>query len=232
MLTINDLHFSYAEKEVLKGLNLNAEVGTIHGILGMNGSGKTTLFKTIYGFNTKESGECLFNEKPVSKRDIAFLETSNFFYSYMKGQEYLELCALQNPDFNIENWNQLFQLPLNNLVETYSTGMKKKLAFLGIIALNRPILILDEPFNGVDFESSEVLYEILKRLRKKGKLILLSSHIIESLTNICDEVSYLSNGVIERKYLKGEFKQMEVDLRELIQEKVTAKLDSIFENTS
>lgn len=228
MLTINNLHFSYSEKEVLKGLNFSAQSGKIHGILGMNGSGKTTLFKTIYGFNVKESGECLFNDKPVSKRDIAFLETANFFYSYMKGQEYLELCALQNPDYSIENWNQLFQLPLNDLVEHYSTGMKKKLAFLGIIALDRPILILDEPFNGIDFESSEVLYEILKRLRKKGKTILLSSHIIESLTNICDEVSYLSNGVIERKYAQSEFRQMELDLRELIQQKVTSTLDSIF----
>jgi ABC-2 type transport system ATP-binding protein len=107
--------------------------------------------------------------------------------------------------------------------------MKKKLAFIGIIALDRPILILDEPFNGVDFESSEVLYEILKRLRKKGKTILLSSHIIESLTNICDEVSYLSNGIIARKYLMNDFKQMELDLREIIQQKVSSTLDDLFE---
>lgn len=229
MLKINDLHFAYSEKKILKGLHLEASPGEIHGILGMNGSGKTTLFKTIYGFNEKESGECLFEGNPVSKRDIAFLETTNFFYSFMKGQEYLELCALQNADYPIKEWNQLFQLPLNDLVEHYSTGMKKKLAFLGIIALNRPILILDEPFNGVDFESSEVLYEILKRLKKEGKTILLSSHIIESLTNICDEVSYLSNGIIERKYASSEFKQMELDLRELVQQKVTSILDSIFD---
>ena len=229
MLIIKDLHFSYSEKKVLNGLNFEARPSTIHGVLGMNGSGKTTLFKTIYGFNVRESGECLFNNLLVTKKDIAFLETYNFFYSYMKGREYLELCALQNPDFNIKNWNQLFQLPLNDLVETYSTGMKKKLAFMGMAALDRPILILDEPFNGVDFESSETLYEILKRLRKQGKTILLSSHIIESLTNICDEVSYLSEGVIERKYLSDEFDQMEKDLRDVIREKVTEALDSIFD---
>lgn len=229
MLKIRNIHFSYSEKKVLKGLNLEAHPGEIHGILGMNGSGKTTLFKTIYGFNIPESGECVFNNQSVIKRDIAYLETNNFFYSYMKGREYLELCALQNPEFNIENWNQLFQLPLNDMVETYSTGMKKKLAFMGIAALDRPILILDEPFNGVDFESSETLYEILKRFRKQGKIILLSSHIIESLTNICDEVSYLSEGVIERKYSAGEFGQMETELRDVIREKVTEALDNIFE---
>lgn len=229
MLTINNLHFSYDENKVLNGLSLQINPGTIHGILGMNGSGKTTLFKTIYGFNTRDAGECLFNGTQVSKQDIAFLQTHDFFYSFMKGKEYLELCALQNPEFDINNWNQLFQLPLNDLVEHYSTGMKKKLAFIGIIALDRPILILDEPFNGVDFESSEVLYEILKRLRKKGKTILLSSHIIESLTNICDEVSYLSNGIIERKYLMNDFKQMELDLREIIQQKVSSTLDDLFE---
>ena len=230
MLTINDLHFSYSEKKVLNGLNLAVESGTIRGILGMNGSGKTTLFRTIYGFNIMEMGDCQFNNKPLLKKDISFLETSNFFYSYLKGREYLELCALQNPNFQIQNWNQLFQLPLNDLVETYSTGMKKKLAFLGIVALDRPILILDEPFNGVDFESSEILYEILKRLRKTGKTLLLSSHIIESLTNICDQVSYLSNGIITRNYSKSEFDQMELDLREVIQQKVAATLDNIFED--
>ncbi|MFT4760342.1 MAG: ABC-2 type transport system ATP-binding protein [Saprospiraceae bacterium] len=164
----------------------------------------------------------------MHQKDIAYLETHHFFYSYMTGEEYLQLCALQNPSFNIKEWNQIFNLPLKTMVDTYSTGMKKKLAFIGNIALNRPIMVLDEPYNGVDFESCEIIYEILLRLRKQGKVILISSHIIESLTNVCDRVSYLNNGLIEREYLTTDFKQMEQDLRDFIKSKVENNLDSLF----
>jgi ABC-2 type transport system ATP-binding protein len=89
-------------------------------------------------------------------------------------------------------------------------------------------MVLDEPYNGVDFESCEIIYEILLRLRKQGKVILISSHIIESLTNVCDRVSYLNNGLIEREYLTTDFKQMEQDLRDFIKSKVENNLDSLF----
>ena len=228
MLTINNLQVGYQEHLVLKGLNLNAKVGEIHGILGMNGSGKSTFFNALYRFLPTRAGEIAFNNQPVHQKDIAYLETHHFFYSYMTGEEYLQLCALQNPDFNIAEWNQIFDLPLKTMVDTYSTGMKKKLAFIGNIALNRPIMVLDEPYNGVDFESCEIIYEILLRLRKQGKIILISSHIIESLTNVCDRVSYLNNGVIEREYAKTDFKQMEQDLRDFIKSKVEGNLDALF----
>ncbi len=231
MLIINELSVFYGKNKVLQGLALKCVNAKIHGILGMNGAGKTTLFNAIYGFLPKDSGSCLFKGQPVSKKEVAYLETVNFFYSYMTGKEYLQLCSLQNPNFNIEEWNRVFQLPLGNLIDTYSTGMKKKLALQGVIALDRPILILDEPFNGVDFESSEVIYEILKRLRKQGKTILLSSHIIESLTNICNSINYLSNGKIEKTYVKSEFGMLETELRSAIKEKVSDALNEIFDST-
>jgi ABC-2 type transport system ATP-binding protein len=228
MLTITNLKVAYKNNLVLKGLNLTAEEGEIHGILGMNGSGKSTFFNALYRFLPVVAGEISFNSKTIHQKDIAYLETHHFFYSYMTGEEYLQLCALQNPSFNIKEWNQIFNLPLKTMVDTYSTGMKKKLAFIGNIALNRPIMVLDEPYNGVDFESCEIIYEILLRLRKQGKVILISSHIIESLTNVCDRVSYLNNGLIEREYLTTDFKQMEQDLRDFIKSKVENNLDSLF----
>ena len=229
MLKVNNLKVAYNENLVLKGLNLTAEAGEIHGILGMNGSGKSTLFNALYRFLPTAGGEISFNDGAVHQKDIAYLETHHFFYSYMTGEEYLQLCALQNPDFNTQEWNQIFNLPLQTMVDTYSTGMKKKLAFIGNIALNRPIMVLDEPYNGVDFESCEIIYEILLRLKKQGKTILISSHIIESLTNVCDRVSYLNNGVIEREYLTADFKKMEQDLRDFIKSKVEGNLDALFE---
>lgn len=229
MLKINNLTVSYDENKVLDSLSLECKPHQIHGILGMNGSGKTTLFNTLYGFIPPDAGHYEYADQPISKKEISYLETFNFFYPYMTGKEYLQLCALQNSVFNIEEWNRIFQLPLNQLVDTYSTGMKKKLALQGVIALNRPVMILDEPFNGVDFESSEVIYEILKRLRKQGKTILLSSHIIESLTNVCDSINYLSDGKIKKTYFQNDFGLLEIELRTLIKAKVEEALDEIFE---
>src|SRR5690606_16503530 len=134
-----------------------------------------------------------------------FLETEYFFYSYMKGREYLELLSAKNDHFDIEKWNGIFELPLHELIDTYSTGMKKKLAFLGVLALDRPVLILDEPFNGVDVESNEKLFQILLRLKNTGKIILLSSHILSSLTGICDKISCLEEGTFLKTYSQGEF---------------------------
>lgn len=228
MLIIHNLQVGYQDNLVLKGLNLTAKAGEIHGILGMNGSGKSTFFNALYRFLPIRNGEIAFNNQPVYQKDIAYLETHHFFYSYMTGEEYLQLCALQNSNFNIQEWNQIFDLPLKTMVDTYSTGMKKKLAFIGNIALNRPIMVFDEPYNGVDFESCEIIYQILLRLRKQGKTILISSHIIESLTNVCDRVSYLNNGVIEKEYAKADFKQMEQDLRDFIKSKVEGNLDVLF----
>ncbi len=228
MLKINDLSVSFGDHQVLDHLNLDCLKGELHGILGMNGSGKTTLFRTIYGFKKKDDGDCIFENNSVSSRTIGFLETENYFYSYMKGQEYLELLSGTDNNFDIKKWNQFFDLPLNDLVDTYSTGMKKKLVFLGIMALDRSILILDEPFNGVDVESNEKIFQILQRLKKQGKVILLSSHILSSLTNICDKISFLKEGKIAKTYSREEFPLLETELREMVQQNINQTLNELF----
>lgn len=228
MLNIQNLQVSYDTHLVLNDLSIDFHPNEIHGILGMNGAGKTTFFNAIYNFIKKDKGNCLYNGQPVHQKDIGYLETHNFFYSYLKGKEYLELCAHQNPNFNIEQWNQLFELPLDRLIDNYSTGMKKKLALLGTLALNRPIMILDEPFNGVDLESNEKIYALLLRLREQGKIIILSSHIIESLTNICNKISYLKDGKIEKTYQQAEFGTLELELKNLVQGKIKTTLDKLF----
>lgn len=230
MLSIENLTYSYSEKPVLKAVNLTVEKGTIHGVLGMNGAGKTTLFNTIYGLLKPQSGQILYESKPLVTKQIAYLETHNFFYSYMRAKEYLQLCAGKNKAFKIEEWNELFQLPMDGLIDTFSTGMRKKLAFMGILALDRSILVLDEPFNGVDLESNEILYQILLRLKKTGKTIVLSSHIMETLTNICDEISYLFDGTFQQTYGKSEFPEMEEQLRGQLLKKTSKVLDQLMDN--
>ncbi len=228
MLKITDLKTSYGGPPVLKGVSIDFLEGEIHGVLGMNGAGKTTLFRTIYGFKKKEAGTCALNGEGVDSRSIAFLETSPFFYSYMKGKEYLDIVSMANADFDFEKWNRLFDLPLDDLIDTYSTGMKKKLAFLGIISLDRPVMILDEPFSGVDVESNEKIFQILKRIKEQGKVIILSSHILESFTGVCDKISVLKGGEIEHTYAKDEFPTLESKLKEEIRIGMENVMDELF----
>ena len=158
MITINELTVSYGENVVLKNLNVRFSPGKIHGILGVNGAGKSTFFNTVYGTKKADRGVVMYNENVLDKRNIGFLQTENFFYPLMKGKEYLQLVA---PKKDYQKWNDIFQLPLNEFVEDYSTGMKKKIAFMGLILLDRNVYILDEPFNGVDLQSNEILISII-----------------------------------------------------------------------
>ena len=208
MIEIKGLKVAYGEKTVLDDLNLSLPHG-IHGIVGLNGSGKTTLLNTIYGIVRQQSGDIYFEGEKISKRQVAFLETNNFFYSRMTGLEYLKLFKSQNKDFDIRKWNKIFELPLDTMVETYSTGMKKKIALLGILSLNRPVIILDEPFNGLDLESIQNIKHIIEILSLKGSTIIITSHILESLTSQCDKIHFLNNKKIEFSMEKKDFENLE-----------------------
>ena len=97
---------------------------------------------------------------------------------------------------------------MKKYIDSYSTGMKKKIALTGTILLDKPFLILDEPFNGLDFESVEILYSVIKDLKNNNKTILISSHILETLTNTCDRIGILKNGMIENIFSKSDFPEM------------------------
>ncbi|HAS47059.1 MAG TPA: hypothetical protein DCS93_41630 [Microscillaceae bacterium] len=222
MLAIQDFSVSYQKgTKVIENLSLNLIPGKIHGIVGLNGSGKTTFLKALYGSIPSIGGSVHWEGKPVKSKQMAFLETHNFFYHKITGQEYLRLFQMKNPAFDIEQWNRLFDLPLNKLVDNYSTGMKKKLAFLGILALDRPILILDEPYNGVDVESYSKIQIILRKLAHQGKTILITSHIFESLVAICDQISLLKQKQIIQTFEKATFAQLEKEMFDLLNEQTT-----------
>ncbi|MEM8969548.1 MAG: ATP-binding cassette domain-containing protein, partial [Bacteroidota bacterium] len=207
---------------VIRNLDLTIESGSTHGLVGLNGSGKTTLITGLCGLKSLANGKIQFNNSALVKKDVAYLETNNFFYSNITGREYLELFTYYHPDFAIEEWNQLFDLPLDQYTESYSTGMKKKLAFMGVIALDRAILVLDEPFNGIDLETTQKLKTIIKTLKEQGKTILLTSHIIESLTSLCTAISYLADGQIQYTFQPLEYAGMEEQLFGSSQEKNAA----------
>ena len=218
MITIKDLIVSYnKEEQVISSLNLTLPQNMIHGVVGLNGAGKTTLLDSIYGLKEMQSGEILCNGAKPNKKEISFLSTDNYFYSNITGREYLYL--FRNKQFITEKWNELFLLPLDQIIDGYSTGMKKKLALLGILKQDKPIMILDEPFNGLDIETCRIIRSILLRLKDRKKTIIITSHIIETLTNLCDYIHYLEKGKIMYSRDKGEFKEFERELFEFIENK-------------
>lgn len=226
MLKIESLKVSYGNHIVLNDLNLDVAPWTIHGLVGLNGSGKTTLLNTIYGLKKASHGSIQYMSQDIGKGKIAYLETINYFYPRITGLEYLSLFQTHNEKFNIEEWNGLFELPLKELVDNYSSGMKKKLALMGIICLDREIMILDEPYNGLDMETVQKFKTLLLRLRSK-KTILITSHILETLLKICDAISYLNDGKIEFTKEKGSFSTIENEIFSVHQNNIDRKIDEL-----
>jgi len=212
ILEINKLNVEYGSKKVLKNLDLNIEKGTIHGLIGSNGAGKTTLFNCISRYIYKGS-----NIKYDIDINIGYLPTEIWFYSYMKGIEYLELSlTCRNININYEHiniLNSMFDLPLEEYATDYSTGMKKRLVIMSILLQKNNFFALDEPFNGLDLSSSLILNDIVLTLKSKGYTTLISSHIISSLLELCDFISFLDEGFIKKTYKKEEFDTIENDIK-------------------
>ncbi len=212
MLTADKLTVAYGNHTVLENLSAAFQPGMIHGLVGLNGAGKTTFLNTLFGIKHAISGQVTYDGQPLKRADMGFLETENFFYSYITGSEYLSLFEKKGKSFDVEGLNSIFKLPLNQLVDDYSTGMKKKLALMAILRQDKPVILLDEPFNSLDLESSRILYLLLLRLKERGKTLIITSHIIESLTKICDDIFVLNNRKIGRIYHKEDFDSIENDL--------------------
>jgi len=218
MISIDNITVSYGENNyVLKSLSLSIEEHEIHGIVGLNGSGKSTLLNTLYGLKKANSGKISINQHRLTKKEMAFLATENFFYSGITAREYLSL--FNSPDYDIEQWNALFTLPLDDFIDGFSSGMKKKLALMGVLKQDKPIIILDEPFNGLDIESCRMVRSLLLALMKKGKTIIVTSHIIETLTNLCNQIHYLENGKIKYSRTKEQFNDFQQNIFEEIEKR-------------
>lgn len=220
MLQISNISSGYGHTKVLTNLSLDCLQGEIHGILGWNGAGKTTFFNTVFGFIKPSTGNITLNGQILTKNDIAFLETEPYFYPNLLGREYLEMFAGKSAE-NLAQWQAIFDLPLDDFIDGYSTGMLKKLAIAATFLQNRPVLLLDEPFNGLDLESSEKLSWILEQTtQQQHKIVLISSHILPTLTRICAKISRLEGGIIAHTYLPAEFPALELQLKDNIHQKL------------
>lgn len=215
MLEIIDLHKAYGPHQVLRGVSLAVQPGTIHGLIGANGAGKTTLINCLYGLENDFSGTVRDTATDRLVRETTGLVPYEpYFYPRITGREYVAFClqARRQPVPDLRGWNQVLELPLDQYATEYSAGMKKKLALLAVLVQDFTYLILDEPFNGLDLEANLLLKQILRQLRSRGTGILLTSHILGTLTEVADEATVLVGGLVQRRYQAAEFGTLEADL--------------------
>jgi len=208
-----ELNFTLDEiQDTARQFLLLTEGRKVFALKGEMGAGKTTFFNVLATNLKAVSGQILFNGNKISNRDIAYLETLNYFYSGITGNEYLKIFKQTNPDFNLNSLQEFLKLPLDDLIETYSTGMKKKLALLGVLKQDKQLFLLDEPFNGLDMETNKILELIIVALRDKGKTVFVSSHIIDPLLAVCHQIHYLEKGQFTRSFDKSNYHTIEEEL--------------------
>lgn len=225
MLRLEKITFSYDGKiNVIDDVSMQLENGSVSGLIGLNGAGKTTLLNIIFGFVDPDEGEVLYKGQEIERANISFLDQDNYFYSDLTGGEYLKIFPDNELSVNIKNIVEVFDLPLNEMISNYSSGMKKKLAILSMIKQDKEILMLDEPFNTLDLESSKIIEIVFRELKKTGKIILISSHILDPLINICDSIYLLKSHKISRQYFPQEFPEIKSQLFDGFEEKIIEKL--------
>lgn len=211
MISIQRLSKSYGSKLVLKDINMDFEKGKVYGIVSQNGAGKTTLFRCLAGLENY-TGD--IHSQGILKHKLGFLSVDTYFMDKMTAEEYVflltEARGVKVKDLQQRN---IFQLPLKDYISNYSTGMKKKLALMAVLLQNNDVFILDEPFNGIDLESSMRLTSIMERLKSLGKTILISSHIFSTLKESCDTIFVLQYGHIVKKVQQKDFNTLEEELK-------------------
>lgn len=205
MFTIESLTVCYGKQTVLSDLDLSVASPSVFGLVGLNGSGKTTFLNALSGIVKSSAKRIDINGHTLDCSRLSYLETDSFFYPDITGSDYLGVFKRKHTDFQIDTWQKVFNLPLDKPVAQYSAGMKKKLALLGSLALDKELILLDEPYNSLDMESIQILQILLGRLKDIGKTVIVSSHILDLLTPVCDAIGILADGKIKHLYSNDEY---------------------------
>ncbi len=205
-IVIKNVSKSFDGIEVLHDVNLDLEEGKIYGFIGRNGSGKSVLFKIICGLYYPTSGSVIVDGVDIHKNDVfpndmrVLIEKPNFLPN-LTGLENLKLLAsIQNKITEEDIILILDKLNLkkdmNKLYHKYSLGMKQKLAVAQVFMENPKMMIFDEPFNGIEEKTVEVIKKILLEEKNNGKIILISSHIKEDIEELADTIYFVDAGSV------------------------------------
>ncbi|MBE2192437.1 MAG: ABC transporter ATP-binding protein [Alphaproteobacteria bacterium] len=204
-IRVCDLHSGYGKKEVLHGIDLSVSGHVTYGLIGLNGAGKTTLVKTILGLKTPISGSVSVFGQASSladvRMDIAYLPERFDPPWFLSGGEFIDFAVSlygrhADLDEKLRFCEALALDPdvLKQRVQTYSKGMRQKLGLIATVLTGCKILILDEPMSGLDPLARALVKGLLMNVRKEGRVILLSSHILSDMDEICDFVSVIHQG--------------------------------------
>lgn len=211
MLEIKNFSENYGGPvNVVDNLSLTVEAGDIYGFIGHNGAGKSTTIKAVVGIMDIKQGDILIDGLSMKthalecKKKIAYVPDNPDVYEYMKGIEYLnfigDIFEVEKDKRNeyIKQYSEMFGISdrLNDSISSYSHGMKQKLVLISALLHNPKLLVLDEPFVGLDPKASYDLKEIFKALCKEGCAIFFSTHVLEVAEKLCNKICIIKKGKI------------------------------------
>ena len=223
MIEIKNVSKSYDGKvKALNDISFKIDNGEIFAFIGHNGAGKTTMIKSLVGILDFDSGDILINGKSIKKepieckREIAYVPDNPDLYENMTGLDFINfICdiydvSLEDRKVNIEKYSKMFEMDgkLGSDISSFSHGMKQKVALIAALSHNPDVLIMDEPFVGLDPKAVFDMKEVMHKMAKEGKTIFFSTHILDVAEKLCDRVAIIKKGEIVKigkmKDIKGD----------------------------
>ena len=223
MLSINHISKSFGTYKALDSIDLNVEKGEIFGLMGPNGAGKTTLIRILNRIIQPDAGEVLLNGKPMQDEDVSkigYLPEERGLYKKMKvGEQAIYLAQLkglsrQEAEQRLHDWFARFEIEpwWNRKVEELSKGMQQKVQFITTVLHNPQLIIFDEPFSGFDPVNADTLKQEMLRLNREGATIILSSHNMNSIEELCTHVALINQSHVVLNEKLETIKQQHPDL--------------------
>ncbi len=222
MIEIKNVTKKYGSKVALDNVSFEVEDGCIFAFIGHNGAGKTTLIKAIVGIHDFDSGDIIINGRSIKneaiacKKEMAFVPDNPELYENMKAIDFINfICDMYevNQDTrekNIKKYAKLFEIEenLNDPLSSFSHGMKQKIALISALAHEPKILVMDEPFVGLDPKAVFDVKTVMNEMVKEGKIIFFSTHILDVAEKLCSKVAIIKNGKLIKtgsmKEIKGD----------------------------
>lgn len=208
MIEIKNVTKKYGSNVALKDVSFTVNDGEIFAFIGHNGAGKTTLIKAIVGVHNFDEGDILINDKSIKKdaiackKEIAYIPDNPELYEQMKAIDFINfICDMYEVpqdirEQNIKKYAKLFDIEdkLNDTIDSFSHGMKQKIALISALSHEPKVLIMDEPFVGLDPKAVFDVKEIMNEMVKEGKMIFFSTHILDVAEKLCSKVAIIKNG--------------------------------------